>query len=142
MATIDKTGDTQVQGGTFANTWNVHARFKPAVNTVAGDKVRLALIPAGSKLLDADAWVEDAVATLTLSLGFDYADGSAGDDEAYFLSAADVAAGGRFRANQNKPPLVLAKDAYLIATLGVAVFGTANQLDVVAQYDFIGPPTS
>lgn len=142
MATIDKTGDTTVQGGTFGNSWNLHAKFKPTANTVAGDKVRLALIPAGTKLLDANAWVEDAVATLTLSLGYDFADGSAGDDEAYFLSAADVAAGGRFRANQNKPPVVLAKDAYLIATLGVAVFATTNQLDVVVEYDFTGPPTS
>lgn len=142
MSVIDKSQEGTVQAGTFANKWYHHAKFKPVAATVAGDVVRLpGVIPAGTKLLDAVAFVEDAAAGLTLSLGFDYVGGQAGDDSAYFFNAKDVAAGGKFRADANKPPLVLQYDAYLIATLGGAVFAVANQLDVVVDYDFTGPIT-
>lgn len=141
MADIDVSGRVNIQTGTFGSGWKEHIRFKPAANTTAGDKPLLAVLPAGTKLMDAMAFIEDAVGSLTLSLGFRYTGGQAGSDEAYFLSAADVAAGGRFRANTNKPPLVLQYDAYLVATLGGAAFATTNQLDVVLDYDFTGPIT-
>lgn len=142
MATKDVSQAAPVQAGTFANTWNLHVRYKPDANLSAGDKVRLAVLPAGTKLLDAVGFVEDAVASLTFSLGFDYVGGQAGDDEAFFHNAVDVAAGGKFRAAANKPPVVLQYDAYLIATLGGAAFATTNQLDVIVDYDFVGPITS
>lgn len=140
MSTIDKSQTGTVQAGTFANGWKHVARFKPDANTVAGDIVRLpGVFPSGTKLIDAVAFVEDAAAGLTLSLGFSYVGGQAGSDPAYFFAAKDVAAGGKFRADVNKPPLILQYDAYLVATLGGAAFTTANQLDTVVDYDFTGP---
>lgn len=127
-------------GGTFSNKSAHHSRFVPAAATVAGDKVRLMRMQAGTKLLDAVAFVEDAVATLTLSLGYEYVDTSlsASDDAAYFFSAKDVAAGGKFRADVNKAPIELVADAYLVATLGVVAFATTNKLDTIVDYDFTG----
>ncbi len=141
MSTIDVTNEVQVQTGTFANRWYVHAQHRPKANLADGDRILLAKLDAGTKLLDAQAFIEDALASLTFSLGFDYINGEAGDDEAYFFNAADVAAGGRFRADQNKPPLILQYDAYLVATLAGAAFPTTNKLDVVGDYDYLGPVT-
>lgn len=139
MADIDKTTSARVQQGTFGNKWQLPCTFKPAAATVAGDKVLLAKIDAGTLLTDAVAFVEDALATLTLSLGYRHINGEAGDDEAFFFSAKDVAAGGKFRADVNKPPKVVQYDSYLVATLGGAAFPTTNQLDVVVDYDYEGP---
>lgn len=127
-------------GGTFSNQSVHHAKFIPAAATTAGDKVRLFKLGEGTKLHDAQAFVQDAVVGLTLSLGFEYVDSalSGSNDAAYFLSAADVAAGGRFRANTNKPPIELEGEAYIVATLGASVFATTNQLDVSIEYDFTG----
>lgn len=132
--------DDILMGGTFSNQSVHHAEFKPAANTTAGDKVRLFKLQAGTKLYDAQAFVEDAVVSLTLSLGYEYVDSSlsGSNDAAYFFSSKDVAAGGRFRADTNKPPVELVGDAYLVATLGGAAFATTNQLDVVVEYDFTG----
>lgn len=127
-------------GGTFSNK-SVHpSRFIPTANTVAGDKVRLAKHEAGTKLVDATAFIKNAAAGLTLSLGYEYVDSalSAQNDAAFFFSAKDVAAGGKFRADVNKPPVELVGDAYLVATLGGAAFPTTNQLDTVVDYDFTG----
>jgi hypothetical protein len=127
-------------GGTFSNHSSHHSTFTPAAATTAGDKVRLVKLQAGTKLLDATAFVEDAVINLTLSLGYEYVDSSlsGSNDAAYFFSAKDVAAGGKFRADVNKPPVELVADAYLVATLGAAVFATTNKLDVITEYDFTG----
>lgn len=142
MADIDKSKVAQVQTGTFANKWYNHTSFVPTAATTIGDKVLLAVLPAGTKLLDAVAFVEDALTDMDLGLGFRYKNGEAGSDEEYFLAATtDTAAGGKFRATANKPPIVLQYDAYLVATLGGAAFPTTNKLDVVVDYDYIGPVT-
>ncbi len=144
MADIKNARSAPVQAGTFANKWYTHQTFKPAAAAVAGDVVILnpdTPIPAGTKLLDAVAFVEDPLTDLALSLGFRHVNGAAGDDAAYFFGATNVAAGGKFRASANKPPVVLLHDAFLVATLGGAAFPTANQLDVIVDYDFVGPPT-
>lgn len=142
MSDIDKSKSTSVQAGTFANKWYVHASFVPDAATVIDDAVLLAVLPAGTKLLDAVAFVEDALTDMDLGLGFRYTGGQAGSDEEYFFAATtDTAAGGKFRADVNKPPVVLQYDAYLVATLGGAIFPTTNQLDVIVDYDYTGPVT-
>lgn len=141
MAYIDAPAlNDYVMGGTFSNSSVHHSTFTPSANTTAGDKVRLAKLQSGTKLMDAQAFVEDAVTNLTLSLGYEYVDSSlsGSNDAAYFFSAKDVAAGGRFRADVNKPPVELVGDAYLVATLGAAAFATTNKLDTVVNYDFTG----
>ncbi len=145
MADIDVSSQNQpIQGGTWANTATEVFTFIPAANTTAGDKVLLTKLQEGTKLLDAVAFVEDAVTDLTLSLGYRYPDATdplgntLTDDEAFFFSATAVAAGGKFRSAVNKPPVTLQAEAYLVATLGGAAFATTNRLTIMLTYDFTG----
>lgn len=141
MATIDVSeANRPIQGGTWGNASSEHFAYKPVANLVIADEVRITTLETGIKLLDATIFAAANLASGTVSLGFRYVDAanSGSDDPTYFISAQSIATAGRFRANANKPPLVLIGAAYLVATFGGAAFPTTNQLDVTVDYDFRG----
>jgi len=143
MATIDVSErNTPIHGGTFGNASVAHFPYTPAANLTIGDEVRLCVLEAGTKLIDAQAFIAANLASGALSLGYRYADAalSAQDDPAYFLSAQSIATAGRFRAATNKPPVTLVARAFLVATFAGAAFPTTNKLDTVVNYDFRGNP--
>lgn len=113
---------------------------------VVGDVVRFGVIPAGTRLEDALLIVSDAfTATQTIKLGFAYCDGvdvaAVPQDDDYFGAALAISAVGRTRANNTASrPVVLPKDAFLIATIGVADTAAAGVLDVVIEGTVIGMP--
>ena len=143
MPTFD-VSDTNapVHGGTYGNRSSQHFPYSPAANLAIGDDVQICLLEAGTKLLDAHAFVANNLAGGTLSLGYRYVDPAlaAQSDLTYFHSAQSIATAGRFRAVTNKPPVTLVGRAYLVATFGGASFPTTNKLDVIVDYDFRGNP--
>jgi len=99
-----------------------------------GDKVRLNKVYAGTKV-HASHFVNAALgASSTVSLGFEYVNGEAGGDPAAFVAATSTASAGR--ANTVAAPIVLAYDAYIIATIGGAA--ATGKLDSVVTYEFKG----
>lgn len=113
---------------------------------VQTDVVRLAVLDGGMRLDDCLAIVSDAFsANQTIKLGFEYVDGTDStdvpQDDDYFFAALSIAAAGRTRANNTGVrPVVLPKDAYLIATIGGADTAAAGQLDVVVEGTVVGRP--
>lgn len=99
-----------------------------------GDKVRLNKVYAGTKVYDA-ALVNAALgANTTVKLGFEYANGEAGGNDAAFLSATATSAAGKQRSNA--APVTLAYDAYIIATIGGAA--ATGLFDSVITFEFKG----
>lgn len=99
-----------------------------------GDKVRLNKLYAGTKIFEAKAINAALGVGVTVDLGFEYVNGEAGGDAAAFLNGADGAtAGSKVSA---AAPVVLAYDAYLIATIAGAA--ATGKLDTVLGFEFKG----
>lgn len=143
MATLDVSANNRpIQGGTFGNQSGEHFSYKPTANLTAGDRVRIAKIERGIKVLDLHAITEDNLADLDLSVGFEYEDAAlaALDSDTYFINAVDAAVAGVFRKSVPLPPPEMVGDAWIVVTFAGAAFLAANQLDLVVEYDFRGKP--
>ena len=153
MATVTKNGIRQSNqfGGTpygnqsvlqftlQTNASGVMTDSNQTTALVQTDKVRLGTLPAGMILMDCLSIVSDAFsASQTIKLGFEYTDGvdssDVPQDDDYFHAALSIAAAGRTRANNTAVvPVRLAKDAYLIATVGGADTAAAGRADLLVQ---------
>lgn len=108
------------------------------------DTIKLGIIPAGTKLLDALAIVSDLfTAAATCKLGFAYVDGvdvaAVPQDADYFFAALALSAASRTRANNTAVrPVTLPKDAYLVLDLDGAALDAAGQLDVIVFGKMVG----
>lgn len=100
-----------------------------------GDKVRLRTLYAGTFVTEAKVINAALGAGTTVSLGFEYTDGSDGvlDDASLIPAAATNAAG---CTRMNVAPILLTKDAYLVAVIGGAA--ATGQLDAVVGFEFRG----
>jgi hypothetical protein len=104
-----------------------------------GDKVRIGVIPAGTRISDALAIVSNAfTATSTAKVGFEYVDGvdvpAVPQNDSYFFAALAINAQGRTRANNLAVrPVVLPKDAYVIVTNQVAAQAEVGALDLIVD---------
>jgi hypothetical protein len=161
MATITKkkilTQD-QFSGTAYGNHTSMPFRFAtnasgyfldsdtPAAAVGNGDKVRLGLLVAGTRLEDALAIVSDAfTASATAKIGFEYVDGvdnaAVPQDDDYFFAALAYNALGRTRAaNTAVAPVTLPKDAYLILTNGGAALNAVGILDLIVYGVLTGAP--
>lgn len=100
-----------------------------------GDKVRLNKLFAGTKIVDTHMIFADLGTGVTVSIGYEYANGEAGGSATALLAATDVAtAAGDARSKH--APVTLAYDAYITAT--VAGGAATGQLDTVLTYEFKG----
>lgn len=158
MANITKKrlAERQFGGVPYGNTTTLHATLETNASGAAidsdttaaiasGDVVRLALLPAGAKLQDAQAIVSTTFsASVTGSLGFAYADGvdsaTVPQSATYFFSAKSLATAVRQRADGTAAPVTLPKDAYLILTTGGAANAKASKLDVLVEVELVGAP--
>ncbi len=99
-----------------------------------GDKVRLNKLYAGTKVYAAKLINAALGAGSTLKLGFEYANGEAGGNDAAFLAA--TATNAAARTESAAAPVTLAYDAYVIATVGGAA--ATGQVDSVLTFEFKG----
>jgi len=93
-----------------------------AIALVADDKVRLAKVPAGTKVDEVVIYtagdLDTGTPALQASIGFEHCDGSTGGDDD-IVAAAGVNALSTANATTTYhvfPPVVLAKDSWLIIT--------------------------
>jgi len=105
---------------------------------VSGSVVRLGVIPAGFKMIDANVIISDAgSSSITTSVGFLYVDNvdvtAAPQDNAYFKSALATDATGVSRKTGVKAPITLPKDAYLILTTGGADHASVCVMDIIVE---------
>lgn len=158
MATIKKLGLGLQQFGGFTPYGNL-TTIRATLETVAsgaavgadsnaalgnGDVVVLEKLPAGFVLEDAQVIVSTAMtAAVTGKLGFVYADGvddaAVPQDDDYFGAALALNATGRLRAATTNPPVKLAKDAFLVLTIGGAANAKASRIDFIVHGERMGP---
>lgn len=110
----------------------------------ATDKVRLGILPAGTRLDDAIAIISDAfTATITGDLGFEYVDGVddsvVPQDADYFFADLNAAAAARTRMTVANKPVTLPKDAFLIWTNQVAAHASVGRADFFIDGEDRGP---
>lgn len=108
--------------------------MRPDESTYVGgaaiaDKIRLITLPAGTRVDDFQLSLDAANASLTLSAGWEYVDGSASAPAEFIAAGTAAATAGLTRANTTGPRTRLAKDAYLIVTVaGAAISAGTNVL--------------
>ncbi|AVS68138.1 hypothetical protein C8245_22945 [Paracidovorax avenae] len=100
-----------------------------------GDKLDLGSLPAGFHPDDMQVIVSTAMtASVTGSLGFEYADGidhpDIPQDAAYFGAGLVLNAAGRLRLATTKAPVTLPKEARLILTFAGAANAKASRVDI------------
>lgn len=98
-----------------------------------GDKVRLSRVFAGTKVYAAKLVNAALGSGVKLDLGFEYANGEPGNAKA-FLADADCAQAGA--AESKAAPVMLAHDAYIVATVTGAVAN--GKIDSVVTFEFKG----
>lgn len=111
-----------------------HGSFVLAAAQI-GDKVRLRQLYAGTFVTEAKLINAALGAGVTVSLGFEYVDGSdAATDDAALIPASAANAAGVTR--MPGAPVKLLKDAYLVAVIGGAQ--ATGQIDAVVGYEYQG----
>ena len=158
MATVKLTQFRSRQFGgavPFGNVSSLPFQLKTAANGSAigadsaaalapTDKVVLGDLPAGFRLDDSCLVVSTTfTASVTASLGFEYADGvdstDVPQDAAYFGSGISLATAARLRNASSKAIVTLPKAAKLILTIAGATNAKASVLDIVIQGEQVGP---
>jgi len=123
----------------LATTAGVADNSDTATAIQVGDIVKIGLLPAGFRILDALTIISAAfTATSTAKIGFQYADGvddaDVPEDDDYFAAALAIATAGRAGiANTASAPVELPKDAYMIVTNAVAIQAATSKLTVVVE---------
>jgi len=98
-----------------------------------GDKVRLNKVYAGTKIYDVKMVNAALGASSTVSIGWEYVDGTSGGGAAALIPATSTSSAAGTRET-TVAPVTLAGDAYITATIGGAA--ATGQLDVVTTYEF------
>lgn len=103
-------------------------------NNVAGDKVRLSKVFAGTKVYAAKLITGALGAGVTVDFGYEYCNNDAPAVTNAFGTAFNAAAAGK--EEYQGAPIVLPYDAYIVAIIDG---GTANgEIDSVVTYEFQG----
>jgi hypothetical protein len=135
---------SKLQYSLITNASGVWLDSDKASAVASGDKLRLGVIPAGTRIFDAKSLVSDAfTASATAKIGFEYVDGvdstEVPQDDDYFHASLALDAAGRTAANNTAVrPVTLPKDAYLIATIGGANLAAVGILDVLIDVETKG----
>ena len=106
-----------------------------ATALIVADKVILGVLPRGMLITDILVRISDAfTASTTIDLGFEYVDGTdvtaVPQDADSFVDGGSTAALGVLRMSTTNKPVLLPKDAYLIATIGGATHASAGKADI------------
>ncbi|WP_454731503.1 MULTISPECIES: hypothetical protein [Cupriavidus] len=129
MTTLNASTLRDVQYSGEAPLAAAHGKYTLAVAQI-GDKVRLNLVSAGTKV-DQSRLINGALgASTTISLGYEYTDGSGGDATAFFNAQATASAASTISASK---PVFIPKDAYIVATVGGAA--ASGDIDTVLFYE-------
>lgn len=103
------------------------------------DVIRMCKAQKGTRLDDAILFNTVGSAGASAKVGWSYVDGSASDDDELIV-ATSIAAAARTRANSLVPPIVLAKDAYVIITITGAALGATDVLSLLTTQKWLGTP--
>ena len=133
MATINAPTLQDVQYSGDCPSAFAHGAVTLAAAAIA-DKVRLVKLYAGTKVFEANMINAALGASTTVSIGFEYVNGEAGGSATAFIPATSTASAARVESAVK--PIVLAYDAYIIATVGGAV--ATGTLDVIVSFEFKG----
>lgn len=131
-----------VHAGEYGNESVKH--FSVNKSAALNDVVALGIMPAGSELNDLVAYVADAAANVTASFGWAYLEDGADDDNEeadadYFCGATAVHTGPTLiRKTSATPPKRLARDAYIIMTIGGGAQAAALQVNALVKYEWRG----
>jgi hypothetical protein len=130
-----------INAPTLANTeYSGEAPLAPAHGSIVlaaapiATKVRLNRLFAGSKIYNCKMVNAALGASTTVSVGWEYADGSAGGGAAALIPATSTAAAAK--TDSAVAPTVLTGDAYITATIAGAA--ATGQLDVMTEFEFKG----
>lgn len=107
---------------------SVGEEFPFVGGAASGDKIRLAILPAGLRVDSAVLSLDAANAGLTGSLGWEYVDGSASAPAEFIAAGTAIATAALTRDNVVGPHTRLAKDAYLILTTGGAALAAGTNV--------------
>lgn len=129
MATLNAPTLQNVQYSGAAPLAAAHGAVTLAAAQIA-DKVRLIQVSAGTKIVDLRMINAALGASTTVSIGYEYVDGS-GSDADDLLAATGTAAAASTRMSVK--PVTLTKDAYITITVGGAA--ASGAVDVVALYE-------
>lgn len=159
MATVTKKNlrNERSHAGAFGNDWSQIYSFEtnssgyildsdtPGAAVGATDVVRMGILPAGLKLIDATVLISDgSTAGITYNLGFAYVDGvdvtTVPQDADYFVTGSTSAATAvrQVANNTGVRPVTLPKDAYLIWTNAVNAHASVCVVDVVVNGIMVG----
>ena len=102
----------------------------------AGDTVKVGILPAGFRLVDAEVIVKTAMtASVTVDVGFAYTDGvdvtAVPQDADALIDGASAASVARLRSTTAVGSVVLPKEAWLTVTTGGAANAKASELEVI-----------
>lgn len=119
----------------YGNAWSDDFLWNKAA--VIADKLYIGVIPAGTRVVDAELYLSAALASGTLSLGFEPADGvSPAANLTYWLNAQTLAAAGRFETSA--APVTFEKAVKVVGTVGGANLTTTQVLDVIFSGQCLG----
>lgn len=94
------------------------------------DKIYFGIIPGGVEVNSLDI-ITDALASGTLSVGWEYVDGSAGGSATAFFNAQTIATAGRFSSAAQ--PIVFNKPVRLYGTVGGAALLVTTKITPVVS---------
>ena len=135
---------TVIKGNLTTNASGIVANSDLSTALQVNDVVRVAFLPSGTELQDAQAIVSDAfAASTTADIGFLYADGvdsaAVPQNAAYFFAALATSSTGRTRSTVANAPVRLPKDAYLVVTRKGAADSAVGIMDVLVDAVLQGP---
>ena len=133
---------TTLRYGLATTATGAVANSNSAAAVAIGDKIDLGSLPAGFLLEDAQLLIQTGMtATITGSLGFEYADGvnnaDVPQDAAYFGTGLVLSATARLRTTSAKL-VTLPKEARLILTTAVAANAKASAMTVIVHGERMG----
>ena len=117
----------------IGNTWT--ETYKCAQAAAIGDTINFGVIPAGIDV-NTVAIISDALATGTLSLGFEPVGVAPTANATQWFTAQSLAAAGRFVSVSQ--PLLFEGDVRIIGTLGGAALTSATKVSVLVNGEAVG----
>ena len=133
MATLNAGSVNKTQSSGDKGAVNAHGFYSFSAAQV-GDKVRLLRLYPGTKIYDTKMIVAALGAGTTVSIGYEFADGTAGGSAAALIPATSTANAGK--TTSTIAPLVVGQEFYVTATVGGAA--ATGRIDVVIDYEFEG----
>lgn len=118
----------------FGNAFNEDFPWNKAAT--AGDKLYFGILPAGVRVTEVDLYLDDNIASGTLSLGFEPVDTLPSPNLTYWLTTQTLGTAGRFESLA--APITFDYPVKVVGSLAGANLTTANNLSVIVEGRCLG----